>query len=55
MDEKLGSPDPLAEQIAKLPNVSSCEVTDVRRAIGWSRKLNFLLIKLLSQLMILRG
>jgi translation elongation factor aEF-1 beta len=34
IDEKKGSPDPIAETIAKLPNVLSAEITDVRRAIG---------------------
>jgi elongation factor 1-beta len=34
IDEKKGSPDPIAESIAKFPNVASAEITDVRRAIG---------------------
>jgi elongation factor 1-beta len=34
MDEKLGSPDVLAEQISSIANVQSAEVSDVRRAIG---------------------
>lgn len=34
MDEKLGSPDPVAEQAEELEGVNSAEITDVRRAIG---------------------
>ena len=34
MDEKIGSPDPVAEKIAKMKGVNSAEITDVRRAIG---------------------
>jgi len=34
MDEKKGSPDPIAEGIAKIPGVNSAEISDVRRAIG---------------------
>jgi elongation factor 1-beta len=34
MDEGLGSPDVVAEKIAKLKGVQSAEVSDVRRAIG---------------------
>ena len=34
MDENKGSPDPVAEEIAEFDDVRSCEVTDVRRAIG---------------------
>jgi len=34
VDEAKGSPDPIAEEIARLDNVNSAEVTDVRRAIG---------------------
>jgi len=34
MDEKLGSPDTVAEKIATLDGVQSAEVSDVRRAIG---------------------
>jgi len=34
MDEKKGSPDPVAEGIAKIPGVNSAEISDVRRAIG---------------------
>jgi elongation factor 1-beta len=34
MDEKLGSPDVLAEKVVGLKGVQSAEVTDVRRAIG---------------------
>jgi len=34
VDEKLGSPDALAEQIEKIDGVNSVEVIDVRRAIG---------------------
>lgn len=34
MDEAKGSPDPAAENIAKLEGVNSAEVIDVRRAIG---------------------
>jgi len=33
-DEKKGDVDPVAEQIAKLDNVASAEVIDVRRAVG---------------------
>ena len=34
VDEKKGSPDPIAEKIAQLGGVNSAEITDVRRAIG---------------------
>ena len=34
MDEKKGSPDPVAEDIAKIEGVNSAEISDVRRAIG---------------------
>ena len=34
VDEKKGSADPIAEQIAEIEGVQSAEVTDVRRAIG---------------------
>lgn len=34
MDENKGSPDVVAEKIAAMEHVNSCEVTDVRRAIG---------------------
>jgi len=34
MDEKKGSPDPVAEKIQILEGVNSAEITDVRRAIG---------------------
>jgi len=34
MDEALGSPDPLAEEIEKFEDVASAEITDVRRALG---------------------
>lgn len=34
MDEKKGSPDPLAEDIQNLKGVNSAEITDVRRALG---------------------
>jgi len=34
MDEQLGSPDKISEKIADFEEVASCEVTDVRRAIG---------------------
>jgi elongation factor 1-beta len=34
VDEKKGSPDPIAEKIAAIPHVQSAEITDVRRAIG---------------------
>lgn len=35
MDEKLGSPDPIAEKVAEMEDeVNSAEITDVRRAIG---------------------
>ena len=34
MEESLGSPDPIAEKVAKLKEVNSAEITDVRRAIG---------------------
>nr|MBA4405362.1 elongation factor 1-beta [Nanoarchaeum sp.] len=34
MDEKLGSPDPIAEQVEEFEEVNSAEITDVRRAIG---------------------
>ena len=34
MDEKQGSPDPVAEKIAQIEGVNSAEIVDVRRAIG---------------------
>ena len=34
MDESKGSPDVVAEKIAAYEEVNSCEVVDVRRAIG---------------------
>ena len=34
MEESLGSPDPIAEKVAKLKEVNSAVITDVRRAIG---------------------
>ncbi len=34
MDEKKGSTEPLEKKIAALPQVSSVEVPDVRRAVG---------------------
>ncbi len=34
MEESLGSPDVAAEKVQELEGVQSCEVTDVRRAIG---------------------
>lgn len=34
MDESLGSPDAVSEQIAELEGVNSAEVIDVRRALG---------------------
>ena len=34
MDEKLGSPDVVAEKIEAYEEVASAEITDVRRAIG---------------------
>ena len=34
MDEAIGSPDPLAEDIEKFEDVTSAEITDVRRALG---------------------
>lgn len=34
MDESKGSPDPVAENIAKIDGVNSAEIVDVRRAIG---------------------
>ena len=34
MDEAKGATDPLEEEISNLEGVNSCEVTDVRRAIG---------------------
>ena len=34
MDESLGSPDVAAEKCQEIEGVQSCEVTDVRRAIG---------------------
>jgi elongation factor 1-beta len=34
MDESLGSPDSLVEEIGKIEGVNSVEVSDVRRAIG---------------------
>ncbi len=33
-DEAKGSPDPVAEEIAKLEGVNSAEIVDVRRAVG---------------------
>ena len=37
MDEKLGSPDFVAEKIEAYDEVASAEITDVRRAIGWKQ------------------
>ena len=34
MDEKLGGTDDLEEKVASLEGVNSCEVTDIRRALG---------------------
>ena len=34
MDEDLGSPDTVAEEVTKLEGVASAEISDVRRAIG---------------------
>jgi elongation factor 1-beta len=34
MDESIGSPDPLAEDIEKFEEVASAEIVDVRRALG---------------------
>jgi elongation factor 1-beta len=34
MDEKIGSPDPVAEEISRMEGVNSAEISDVRRAIG---------------------
>ena len=34
MDEDLGSPDVLSEQVAEMKEVNSAEIVDVRRAIG---------------------
>jgi len=34
MDEKQGSPDPVAEAIDQFEEVNSAEITDVRRALG---------------------
>jgi elongation factor 1-beta len=34
VDEKKGSPDPIAEEMAGIPHVMSAEIVDVRRAIG---------------------
>ncbi|MBU0628089.1 MAG: elongation factor 1-beta [Nanoarchaeota archaeon] len=34
IDEKKGSPDPIAEKIQALEGVNSAEISDVRRAIG---------------------
>lgn len=34
VDEAKGSPDPIAEEIAKLDGVNSAEIVDVRRAVG---------------------
>ena len=34
MDEKKGSPDPVADKIKELEGVNSAEIVDVRRAIG---------------------
>lgn len=34
IDESKGSPDPVAEDIAKIQGVNSAEIVDVRRAIG---------------------
>jgi len=34
MDESLGSPDPLAEEIENFEDVNSAEIVDVRRALG---------------------
>lgn len=34
MDESIGSPDVVAEQIAEMEKVKSAEIVDVRRAVG---------------------
>jgi elongation factor 1-beta len=34
MDERIGSTDPLEQEIAKIDGVNSVDVVDVRRAIG---------------------
>lgn len=34
MDESLGSTEPIEKSISEIENVSSAEITDVRRAIG---------------------
>jgi elongation factor 1-beta len=34
MDEAIGSPDPLEEEIQKFEEVASAEIVDVRRALG---------------------
>jgi elongation factor 1-beta len=34
MEESLGSPDPLAENIENFDEVTSAEIVDVRRALG---------------------
>ncbi|MFH1770701.1 MAG: elongation factor 1-beta [archaeon] len=34
MDESIGSPDIVADQIAELEDVNSAEISDVRRAVG---------------------
>jgi len=34
LDEKKGSPDPIAEEVEKLEEVASAEIVDVRRALG---------------------
>ena len=34
MDESLGSPDPMAEDVENFEEVASAEIVDVRRALG---------------------
>ncbi len=34
MDESIGSPDQISQKISDFEEVNSCEVVDVRRAIG---------------------
>ena len=34
MDENLGSPDKIEEELSAIPDVNSVETTDVRRTIG---------------------
>ena len=34
MDESLGNPDAVSEKVAKIDEVNSAEITDVRRAVG---------------------